>query len=146
MAMAGCEVTINRAVEDVFAILSNAENDPRYSSLVVEAHRTSPGPIGVGTTARLVSRMFGRRIVNDWTVTEFDPNRAYAWQRTSGGVPLGGRMTFDEADGRTRVSATITVEPDGILRLIAPLIATVGRRGFKKDLANLKQLMETHVL
>lgn len=146
MATAGCEVTINRSVEDVFAILSNAENDPTYSSLVVEARRTSPGPIGVGTTARLVSRMFGRRIVNDWTVTEFDPNRTYAWQRTSGGVPLGGRMTFDEVDGRTRVSATITVEPDGILRFIAPLIATLGRRGFKKDLANLKHLMEAHVL
>lgn len=146
LARAGCEITIHRPVEDVFAVLSNAENDPKYSSLVVEAHKTSIGPIGVGTTARLVSKMFGRRVENEWKVTEFVPNRTYAWQRTSGGAPLGGRMTFEEIDGGTRVRATIEAEPEGLLRFAGPLIATMGRRGFEKDLANLKNLMEARVL
>jgi uncharacterized protein YndB with AHSA1/START domain len=146
VARAGREVTIKRSIADVFGLLSDAENDPKYSHLVVEAVRTSPGPIAVGTTARLVSKMFGRRITNDWEVTEFEPNRAYAWERTSPGDRLGGRMTFEEVDGGTLVKAEIVAEPRGVVRFAARLIVTMGARGLEQDLARLKNLMETHVL
>jgi polyketide cyclase/dehydrase/lipid transport protein len=146
MARAGREITIRRSVDDVFGLLSDAENDPKYSHLVIEAVRTSPGPIAVGTTARLVSTMFGRRITNDWVVTEFEPNRAYAWERTSAGDRLGGRMTFAEVDGGTLVKAEIVAEPRGIARFAARLIVTMGARGLERDLARLKSLMEAHTL
>ena len=146
MARAGREIMIQRSIDDVFGLLSDAENDPKYSHLVIEAVRTSPGPIGVGTTARLVSTMFGRRITNDWEVTEYEPNRAYAWERTSAGDRLGGRMTFEEVDGGTLVKAEIVAEPRGIARFAAGLIVTMGARGLERDLARLKSLMETHVL
>ena len=146
MGRAGREITTYRSIDDVFGLLSNAENDPKYSHLVVEAVRTSLGPIDVGTTARLVSKMFGRRITNDWEVTEFEPNRAYAWKRTSKGDRLGGRMTFEEQGGGTLVKAEIVAEPRGIAPFAARLIVTMGVRGLDRDLARLKSLMEAHTL
>jgi uncharacterized membrane protein len=139
-------ITINRSVEDVFAVLSNIENDPKYSSLVVEATKTSAGPTGVGATARLVSKFMGRRIENEWVMTEFEPNRQYGWRSTSGPVPLGGLLTFEPATGGTRVAGTVEAEPRGLFRLIGPLIVSMGRRQLQHDLANCKRLMEANAL
>ncbi len=61
MARLECSVTIDRPVEEVFAFLSNYENDPKWSSATVEGKKTSEGPIGVGTTWRSVSKVLGRR-------------------------------------------------------------------------------------
>ncbi len=39
---------IDRPVEEVFAVLSNVENNPKWSSAFLEVNKTSEGPIGVG--------------------------------------------------------------------------------------------------
>jgi len=44
-------VVINRPAKEVFAFISNLENDPPWTK-AAEARRTSDGPIGVGTTFR----------------------------------------------------------------------------------------------
>ena len=43
-------VTIRRAIEDVFAFLADFENVPTWNYAIVETKKTSPGPVGVGTT------------------------------------------------------------------------------------------------
>jgi len=40
--------------------MSNVENNPKWSSVALEVEQTSPGPIGVGTTSRLVGKLLGR--------------------------------------------------------------------------------------
>lgn len=51
MATFDVSTTIKRPVEDVFAVIGNVENSPKWSSAALEAKQTSPGPMGVGTTA-----------------------------------------------------------------------------------------------
>jgi len=41
-------ITIKRSVEDVFAVLSNVEDTPKWSSNALEEKMTSAGPGGVG--------------------------------------------------------------------------------------------------
>jgi carbon monoxide dehydrogenase subunit G len=41
---------IDRPIEEVFAFLSDGENDPEFSPRVIEIAKTSEGPPGVGTT------------------------------------------------------------------------------------------------
>jgi len=66
MAIVTSSTTIQRPVEDVFAVMSNPANDHRWSSAVVEAELTSPGPVGVGTTAHYVGKTLGRRYEAEW--------------------------------------------------------------------------------
>jgi uncharacterized protein YndB with AHSA1/START domain len=47
-------VTIRRPVEDVFAFLADFENVPRWNKAILRTRKTSPGPVGVGTTYRQV--------------------------------------------------------------------------------------------
>ena len=146
MATFNVSTTIKRPVEDVFAVLSNVENNPKWSSAALESEQTSAGPIGVGTTARFVGKFLGRRIESESEVTEFEPNRKYSWQSKSGPFPIKASTTFEQIEGGTRVNTTAEAEPGGFFKLAEPLIVSMGKRQFQSDLDNLKDLMEANAL
>jgi len=146
MAKAEISTTIKRPVEDVFAVISNTENTPKWTSGALEAKQTSTGPIGVGTTARSVSKFLGRRIEIESETTEFEPNRKYSWQSKSGPFPLKGSVTLEQIGGGTRVNSIIEAEPAGFFKLAEPLIVSIAKRQFQSDLDNLKDLMEANAL
>jgi uncharacterized membrane protein len=139
-------ITIDRPVEEVFAVLSNPEITPTWSSLAVEETVTSTGPIGVGTTYRAVGVVFGRRVVNENEVTEFEPNRMWTVRVLTGPMRTGASMAFEPVERGTHITMRITMEPAGLLRLAAPLLVRLGRRQFQRDLEHLKRLMETGAL
>jgi uncharacterized membrane protein len=146
MATIDISILINRPVEEVFAFLSNPENGPKWSSGGSEVTITSAGPIGVGTTYRTVRTVLGRRIESENVFTAYEPNRSYATKSTAGPVPVESRVTFERAEGGTRVSATLVGEPGGFFKLAEPLLVSMIKRQFDADLANLKDLMEAHAV
>lgn len=146
MAQMEISTTIKRPVEDVWAVISNVENNPKWSSAALEAKQTSPGPIGVGTTARFVGKFLGRRIQSDSVVTEFEANRKYSFESKSGPFPIKGSNTVEQIEGGTRVTATFDVEPGGFFKLAEPLVMSMAKRQLQGDLDNLKDLMEANAL
>ncbi len=133
---------INRPAGEVFAVIADVSKNARWSSAAVEGHQTSPGPVGVGTTAREVSTFLGRRIEVDSVVTEFIAGRRLAYRTTGGPFPLSG--SFDvaaEGDGAS-VTATFEATPAGMFAFLGPLFARLVARALRRDLASLKRLME----
>ena len=61
-------VSVARPPEEAFAWLSNFEKAPRWQSGVVEAHLTSPPPLGVGSTYTQRSRFLGRDIIFNFEI------------------------------------------------------------------------------
>ena len=49
MATFEINLVINRPVEEVFAFISNPENQPRWRATTLEMSRTSSEPLGVGS-------------------------------------------------------------------------------------------------
>jgi len=139
-------ITIKRSVEDVFAVLSNVEDTPKWSSNALEEKMTSAGPVGVGSTRRAVVRSFGRTTENEAEVTEFEPNRKIALRGISGPFPFRVSMDFERVTGDTRVDWTWELAPRGFLKLAGPLLARVFTRQFRKDLNTLKDMMEAGAL
>ena len=137
---------INRPVEEVFAFVSNPENNPKWSSLSREVTITSAGPIGVGTTYRSVVAFLGRRIEGETEITEYEPNRSFAEKSKSGPFPVENRTTFERVDGGTRVNFTTVAEPGGFFKLAEPLLVGMLKRQFEADFANVKDLLESHAL
>jgi len=146
MARAEVSTTIKRPVEDVWAVISNVENNPKWSSFALDAKQTSPGPLGVGTTARFVGKFLGRRMESESVITEFEPNRKYTWESKSGPFPLKGSTALEQIDGGTRVTGTIEAEPGGFFKLAEPLVVSMAKRSVQGDLDNLKDLMEANAL
>ncbi len=139
-------VAINRPVEEVFAVLSDVENNPKWSSAFLEAKKTSEGPIGVGTTWRVVQKALGQRIEGEVEVTEYEPNRKCAQKSKSGPIPAKIWQTFEPVEGGTRVSLVLEAEPGGFFKLAEPLLMSMLKRSIETDFANVRDLMEAHAL
>ena len=137
---------INRPIEEVFAVLSDLENNPKWSSGFLEVKKTSDGSIGIGTTWRAVQSVLSRRIESEAEVTEYEPNRKFAVKTKAGPIPAKVRNSFEPVDKGTRLNFTFEAEPGGFFKLAEPLLGNMVKRSFETDLANLKDLMEAHAL
>jgi Predicted integral membrane protein len=137
---------INRPVEDVFAVLSNLENNLMWDSVALEVKKTSEGPIGVGTTWRIVQKALGKRIEIEAEFTEYESNRKTTLNITSGPFPGAVRRTYEPAKGGTQVGHVFEIKPGSFFKLAEPLFMSMMKRGVENDLATLKDLMEAHAL
>lgn len=146
MAKIETSIVIDRPVDEVFALVSNVENNPKWSAAFIEAKKTSAGPIGVGTTWRSVGKLFGQRIEQEEEYTEYEPNRKITIRSKSGPFPVQIWQTFQPVESGTRISIDGTIEPGGFFKLAEPLFANMMKRSVEADLANLKDLMEAHAL
>lgn len=146
MGKADITTTINRPVEDVFAALTRFEDSPKWSSVALEAEQTSPGPVGVGSTARYVARFLGRRFEGQIEVTEYEPNRKISDVSTGGPIPVRSTITVEPADGGTRVHTVVDLEPGGFFKVAEPLVVAMAKRQLEADLNNLKDLLEADAL
>jgi uncharacterized protein YndB with AHSA1/START domain len=135
-------VTIRRPVQDVFGLLADFENIPTWNYAIVETRKTSPGPVGVGTTYRQI-RSVPRRSEEGFEVTAFEPTSRLGIHGEIG--PFTATMTYlltPLGDG-TSLTNTVDLQPtSGALRLIAPLAASRVKKAVAANLDTLKQLLE----
>jgi hypothetical protein len=144
MEMAGFKqsVVINRPVDQVFSFVSDLENDPPWTA-VAEMRRTSPGPLGVGTTFRQRDRILGRRLDLSLEVVGYEPNHKITLKTTSDLLSFAGsRIVEPVGDAATRVTFTGGGRARGVFRLAEPLLLAVGERRLRTQLGNLKRLLE----
>jgi carbon monoxide dehydrogenase subunit G len=138
-------IVINRPVDEVFASLSDLEKNVMWRSGTVEAQQISTGPIGVGTTYRMVNSVFGRRLEGEAEVTEFEPNRKFV-TKTRSGYSIEAERIFEVVEGGTRVTFVVNADLAGFFQLAEPLVAGMGKRRLESDVADLKDLIESGVL
>jgi uncharacterized membrane protein len=148
-------VLIHRPPQEVFAYLAVRSHDTIWMASVVESawlDADAPDaaePISVGRRGRMVLKVPGRRAVFVDEVTEYDPGRRIAHRTIEGPLPLRTACLCNPADDggcRTTVVGEIDHLPGGVFgRLVAPVFATMIRRGFRADLARLKTILENEV-
>jgi hypothetical protein len=136
-------VTIRRAIEDVFAFLADFENVPAWNYAIVETKKTSPGPVGVGTTYRQI-RSIPDRSEEGFEVTAFEPTSRLDVHGNIGHfIATISYLLTPTGDG-TRLTNVVNLKPSsGVLRLLAPLAASRVKASVAANLDTLKQVLET---
>lgn len=134
---------INRPVEEVFAFMSNPENDPQWQSETSETEITSQGELGVGTTYRDVGFFLGRRIESIYEFTEFETNKRLSLKTTSGPIPVEATITYETVEQGTKVNFSASGEVGGFFKLAEPLVSRMAQRSWTANYANLKDLLES---
>ena len=136
-------VTIRRAVADVFAFLADFENIPSWNYAIVETKKTSPGPVGVGTTDRQL-RSVPSRSEEGFQVTAFEPSSRLEVHGDIGPFTATVSYLLAPTDHGTRLTNVVDLESaSGVLRLVAPLAASRVKTAVAANLDTLKQLLET---
>src|SRR5574341_949488 len=124
-------IVINRPIGEVFGFLSNMENNMKWRISQQEVKKLSEGPIGVGTTYRMVNHVLGRQLETEAEVIEFEPNRKYMTRDKSGTLPLEAQRIFEAVEGGTRVTFILRADPSGIFKIAAPLFASLAKRSIE---------------
>ena len=120
------------------------DNHSKWDPDVVEMRQTSPGPVGVGTTASVVRRQGKQRVEGVATVTAYEPVRFAAWRVEFGQLELQQDVALvpEEAGAATRLSLGIETTAHGPLRLLLPLMRPRFRTTMERSLAAIAALVE----
>ena len=138
------DIDIMQPSDEVFAYITNFENNPKWQNGMKSCKFTSAGPLDVGTTYEQVARFLGRTIVTKFEVVEYEPNRMIKFVSRESTFPLRITRSVKPIDGGTRVHAVIEGEPTGFLfKLLGPLLNRLVSRSINRDYAQLKRLLET---
>lgn len=136
------EIMIKRPVEDVFDLVADARNEPRYNPIILRSEQLTDGPIGVGTRFRDESRSLGRRIQIFIEHTTYERPHRLTSAIQMAGANIDGTLTFDPVAKGTRMRWCWEVESKGVFKLLSPLVGRLGRRQEERTWAGLKRYLE----
>jgi hypothetical protein len=136
-------VAIDRSPADVWDTITNYSFDLQWRNGLLEMTPEPPGPAALGSTVREVVRSSGREYIADTVPTEFDPGVSYRFEGSGTIGGLSGRCRVRPAEGSgAEFTYTIELQPQGGMRLLRPILGYTVRSGLRKDLQNLKALLE----
>ncbi len=128
----------------VFEYVSKPENLPEWDSSIVQAEQVGTGPVEVGSRARGMSKILGRRF--EWTteVVELDPPRRASFRSVEGKLNFSVTNVLEPVDGGTRYTYRVEAESGlgGIFgRLAEPIVERAQGRTVRANLETLADVL-----
>lgn len=109
----------------------------------IESVKTSEGPIGAGSTCRIVSQVMGRRFTHQFEVTDYRPGNRYAIRSTDGPFPISMVYTVDATAEGTRLRVVSETELGGLMSMAGTMVRRMAQKQIETDHCNLKRLLES---
>jgi len=135
-------ITIECPVDEVLAYVTVVENTTQWTESTVEALQTSEGPIGAGSTCRIVSQAMGKRFTHEFEVTDFQPGKRYAVQSTDGPFPISMTYTVEVVGEGTRLHVVSEADLGGLMSIAGALISRAAQKQMETDHRTLKRVLE----
>ncbi|MFI1396100.1 SRPBCC family protein [Streptomyces sp. NPDC020681] len=138
-------VQINRPIEEVFAFLSDGENDPKFSPRVQQIAKTPEGPTAVGTVFASTVKDAGMTTKRQIRISELQPPTRLRWTEVSKNIVTskeGGYDLESTADGNTRLRVFNSLEGHGIGKLLTPLALSAARKDADAFAGRIKTAVE----
>jgi hypothetical protein len=136
---------IDRPPAEVFRFMAtdHFQNHPKWDPAVTSITQSSPGPMGVGTTARLVRTDRGPRVEGSMEITEYQPVSSFTEVSRFGPFTLQARATFEPvAPASTRLQLVIDTHARGAIRLLLPIMKGTFRKTMARSLRTIKEQVE----
>jgi hypothetical protein len=138
------EIMISRPVGAVAAYAADPANAPAwYRNISSITWETSP-PLQTGSRVAFTARFLGRQLAYTYEITDFVPAGRLVMRTAQGPFPMETTYTWQTMDdGSTRMTLRNRGEPGGFSKVAVPFMAMAMRRANRKDLRNLKTILET---
>lgn len=131
-------IDIDRPPEVVYGFVADPENDVQWRSGVTESGLTSAPPLALGSEGYAGT---GNQ-VSHWRVTAISPGSSVDWDLIDGPFGGTGGYRLEPVEDGTRFTLRADVEPRGMMRLLGPLFARMGKKQNQADVARLKAILE----
>jgi uncharacterized protein YndB with AHSA1/START domain len=138
------EIEIDRPRAEVAEFAATPDNAPRWYRNIESVEWKTEPPVAVGGRVAFVARFLGRRLAYTYEVKTLLPNALLVMATSEGPFPMETTYTWtDTAEGGTRMTLRNRGEPSGFSKVSGPVMAAAMRRANRKDLAKLKQILES---
>ena len=136
---------IARPRAEVAAFAADPGNAPRWYVTIDSVRWETAPPVAVGSRVAFVARFLGRRLVYTYEVRDLVPGERLEMSTAEGPFPMETTYTWTDVAAGTRMTLRNRGEPAGLAKLAAPAVAAAVRRANRKDLAQLKRVLEAGV-
>jgi uncharacterized membrane protein len=138
------QIEIARPRDRVAAYAADLDNTTSWYENIERVEWETPRPLAVGSRVAFVARFLGRRLAYTYEVRELVAGERLVMSTAQGPFPMETTYTWaDAGEARTRMTLRNRGEPAGFKRVAAPLMARAMRRANEKDLARLKEILES---
>src|SRR5688572_30152078 len=138
------ETVIHRPRDVVAAYTADPTNATRWYSNIKSVEWLTPPPLRLGTRLAFVAKFLGRRLVYTYEVIDFAPGARLVMRTAEGPFPMETEYTWTSVgSAAARMTLRNRGMPTGFSKLIVPFMAVAVRNANRKDLARLKQLLES---
>ncbi|HEU4515286.1 MAG TPA: SRPBCC family protein [Nocardioidaceae bacterium] len=136
-------IEISRPRAEVAAFAADPDNATRWYQNISSVEWETPRPVAVGSRVAFVASFLGRRLAYTYQVLELVPGERVVMSTAQGPFPMTTTYQWeDTAGGGTRMTLRNAGEPTGFSKVGAPVMASAMRRANRKDLEQLKAILE----
>jgi hypothetical protein len=137
------EIEIERPRDVVASYASDPGNATAWYQNIKAAVLTTPGPVSAGSRVAFTAVFLGRRLTYTYEVSELVPGERLVMRTSQGPFPMETTYAWRDAQpGATLMTLRNRGEPSGFSGLAAPVMARSMRSANRKDLAQLKAILE----
>ena len=138
------ETVIRRPVAEVAAFAGDPSNAPHWYVNIASVEWQTPPPVAVGSRMDFVARFLGRRLAYTYEVVDLVPGERLVMRTADGPFPMETTYTWEPLEaGATRMTLRNRGRPSGFSAVVGPFMAGAMRRANRKDLAALRERLET---
>ena len=137
------EITIARPADAVAAYAADPANAPAWYENIASVRWETEPPLRTGSRVAFTARFLGRSLAYTYEITEFVAAERLVMRTAQGPFPMETTYTWQALDDHsTRMTLRNRGEPTGFSKLAGSVMTAAMRRANRKDLANLRQILE----
>ena len=136
-------IVIGRPRREVFEYAADLDRTASWYRNITSVEWLTQRPLEVGSRVRFTANFLGRQLTYTYEVRDLVPGRRLVMSTKEGPFPMETTYSWeDEADDATRMTLRNKGEPSGFANVTAPVMVRAMRRANRKDLEQLKRLLE----
>jgi hypothetical protein len=138
------EIDIARPRTEVAAYAMDPDNATKWYRNIKQVDWKTARPLQVGSKLAFIAQFLGRTIAYTYEVVEMTPGERFIMATSDGPFAMQTTYSWSDTSGAgTKMMLRNRGRPSGFGKVAAPVMANAMRRANSKDLARLKEILES---